>query len=497
MLVIISDLHLSDGTSGATIPPGAFHLLAERLEELALRASCRADGGYRPIERIDLLLLGDVLDVIRSVRWLSQPVRPWDDPHSVQFFQAVSSITDEVLRHNETALSVFRRLARDGAISIPPADRVSRPAATEERHAVPVKIHYMVGNHDWFFHLPGENYNRLRQRVVSAMGLCNAPGAPFPHDPREDGLILDMQRRHKVLARHGDLFDPLNYEGVRDASSLGDAIVVELVNRFSVEVEREMGDDLPAELIAGFRELDNVRPTLLAPVWIDGLLERTCPLPSQRQEVKRIWDRMADQFLDLAFVRARDTWSPVDAVDALQSALKFSRRVSLRWASSIVEWLHSLRGADDGSYYRHALAEQDFRNRRAKHIIYGHTHHPEAVALDASYADEHVLNQVYFNSGTWRRVHNPTRLAPDEHEFVACDTMTYLAFYQGDERSGRPYETWTGTLGVERARLRTHRVDAGEPSHATGQSVPASNLFRAGPHFAASPAASPPPAGAQ
>ena len=63
-----------------------------------------------------------------------------------------------------------------------------------------------------------------------------------------------------------------------------------------------------------------------------------------------------------------------------------------------------LRGADDASYYQHALAEQDFRNRRAKHIVYGHTHYAESVPLDASFAEGYVLNQAYFNSGTWRRV---------------------------------------------------------------------------------------------
>ena len=66
MLVIISDLHLTDGTSGSTISPGAFQLLGERLTDLAIGASQRRDGTYRPIERVDLLLLGDVFDVIRS-----------------------------------------------------------------------------------------------------------------------------------------------------------------------------------------------------------------------------------------------------------------------------------------------------------------------------------------------------------------------------------------------------------------------------------------------
>ena len=31
----------------------------------------------------------------------------------------------------------------------------------------------------------------------------------------------------------------------------------------------------------------------------------------------------------------------------------------------------------------------------------------------------------------------------------ATDTMAHVTFFKGDERRGRPYETWTGTLGTE------------------------------------------------
>src|SRR5207237_2622491 len=73
MLAIISDLHLNDGTTASLLAPGTIDLLCERLCDLAWRASWRADGCYRPIDRIDLVLLGDVLDIISSRRWLASP----------------------------------------------------------------------------------------------------------------------------------------------------------------------------------------------------------------------------------------------------------------------------------------------------------------------------------------------------------------------------------------------------------------------------------------
>ena len=156
-------------------------------------------------------------------------------------------------------------------------------------------------------------------------------------------------------------------------------------------------------------------------------------------------------------------------MDELRAALKFSKRLSLGWAAAISEWLNKLRGAPDDSYWRHALAEQDFRNRRAKHVVYGHTHQAETVPLDASYAEGYVLNQVYFNTGTWRRVHMPTQLAPGEHEFIASDMMTYTVFFQGGERRGRPYETWSGSLGFQPPEVTVHRIDPGRPARIAGQ----------------------------
>jgi hypothetical protein len=345
----------------------------------------------------------------------------------------------------------------------------------------------MVGNHDWFYHLPGSRFDPLRQKVAARMGLANPADQPFPHDIAESEELLGTMRRHKVSARHGDLYDPFNFEGDRDASSLGDVIVIELINKFAMEVESQLAAELPASTVFGLREIDNVRPLVLIPVWIDGLLERTCAFPSMRKRVKTVWDRLADEFLSVDFVRDRDTWSPFDLVDGLQNALKFSKRLSIGWASSVVGWLNRIRGSSGNSYYEHALCEQDFRNRRSKHIVYGHTHVAESVPLDASYAEGYVLNQEYFNAGTWRRVHRQTQLAPGEHEFIAHDVMTYLVFFQGDERKGRPYETWSGTLGFNPSEITVHRIDPGRSKHAQGQSVSAPGLHAHAPHFAPLP----------
>jgi len=496
MLVIISDLHLCDGSTGETVSPGAFQFFAQRVRELAVAASWRTDNHYRPIDRVDIVLLGDAFDLLRSARWASRPnIRPWGNPHAPELLDRIAQITADIITNNQQSLDVLHGLAAEGGLTVPPALKSAQPATDAPGQPVPVRIHCMVGNHDWFYHLPGPGYDAVRQTLATSLGLANRHDRPFPHDITESDELLQAMRRHKVSARHGDLFDPLNFEGDRDSSSLGDAIVIELVNRFSAEVEAGLGSELPAATALGLREIDHLRPLLLIPVWIDGLLERTCPSPAVRKRVKTVWDRLVDEFLALDFVRQHDTWSPLDLVDGLRRALKFSKRLSLGWTSSIVEWLQRVRGSKSDSYYPHALAEQDFRNRRARSIVYGHSHTAESVPLDASYAEGYVLNQVYFNSGTWRRVHSPTRLAPAEHEFIAADVMTYLAFFQGDERKGRPYETWSGMLGHTANEVSIHRIDAGRGSPVAAQAAAALRRSQPAPHFTAltaKPAAQPP-----
>ena len=92
MLVIMSDLHLTDGTSGTTIDADAFNIFRERLKDLAWAASDRSVSDkevYEPVKEIHLLLLGDILDVIRSTQWLQNKVRPWGDPTSKDFISKV------------------------------------------------------------------------------------------------------------------------------------------------------------------------------------------------------------------------------------------------------------------------------------------------------------------------------------------------------------------------------------------------------------------------
>ena len=442
MLVIISDLHLTDGTSGETIKSGAFKAFRESVRELACDASWRNETNYSPIDGIDLVLLGDILDVIRSTRWCGAPaeVRPWGNQNDPRFSNLVAQITEDVIRNNQESLSILKSLHDLEIPSPPPISGDGEKAKAPRGMRVPLRIHYLVGNHDWFFHLKGPAFNEIRKRIVDGLGLDNVASDPFPHEPFESQAIEKTYRDHQVFARHGDIFDSTNFEHSRDASSLGDAIVIELLDKFGVEVRKHFGSRLPDACDRGLKEIDNVRPLTIIPIWVDGLLANTCT-PSIAEEVKNIWNELVREFLRLDFVKAR----PFGSSLLLKLGFEISSHVPMSGLSDVTAWLSSKFGRA-GSFYPYAMQEKSFVDGWAKFIVYGHTHHYEIVPLRSRRQGNSVLNQIYINSGTWRPVHELAQLHPVEKQFVGYHVMSYLAFFKGDERKGRAFECWTGAL---------------------------------------------------
>ncbi|MCB0840469.1 MAG: hypothetical protein KDD99_27575, partial [Bacteroidetes bacterium] len=455
MLIIISDLHLTDGTSGTTIGTGAFEIFKDRITDMAIKASWRQDEAgkriYEPIKTIDILLLGDVLDIIRSKHWSDAPngLRPWSDPNSPEFIAMVQKINRDILKNNEASFAMLRALTQttrgmgnEGKITIPmnqyeegekpkPQTKTrSITAINPETVEIPVKvrIHYMVGNHDWFYHLPGKAYDEVRRDVVRAMGLANNPNLPFPHSIEESVDLQQICRDHRVYPRHGDIHDPFNYDEDkgRDASSLGDVIVVELLNRFPAEVEQQMKGRLPEETISGLKEIDNVRPLMFIPIWINGLLNKTCHDKELAEEVQDIWNKMADDFLELPVVEAEDTLMPFESVDLLQIGLKITKVTGFDTISKVISSIAGKKGGGGETYYKQALKEPAYTNGEVDFVVYGHTHHQEIVPLEM----KDMTDRFYFNTGTWRQVFELSRADRKAESFMGFQVMSYLGFFK-------------------------------------------------------------------
>ncbi len=452
MLVISSDIHLGDGTTANSISPSAFHLFSNRLNETAYYGSFRRDGSYRPIEGLDLLLMGDILDPLHSTLWLdSAPsalnyTRPWTSISSPNFAGTLAETTKAIINVNRESLDILKRCANGEIVLLPPADARGKPDTdSKERIPIKVRIYYMVGNHDWYYHLPGSAFDEIRKTIVESLGLCNDFG-PFPYNLDEQPALRELLESYQVFVRHGDCYDKFNFnrEKGRDHATLGDVFTMDVCNRYPIEVQKRYGNELPNGIIDSLRRITNVRPALATPLWISGQIKRHAGGTAMEAELKKVWDDICDEFLQLDVVREQDKAFKFDIVDALQLVIKISKRTSFETLNDVVVWAHNRLRENGRSLAEHALQEPAFLNNSARFIVYGHTHFHEIIPLDSDGEPPHEQDQLYINSGTWRSYYDLAVKDPKEQKFVRYQTLTYLTFYKDDEREGRLFETWSG-----------------------------------------------------
>ena len=212
MLVIISDLHLNDGSTGDSLAPG--RILAVRPAAEGFGPG-RRGGQTGPIDPSNASTWSCwAIRSICSTPAIGTSGRQFapGNLESPEFFDQIARITTEIVAHNQSALCVCSLGRSATRCCRRCCERFAGPPGSEDQ-PVPIRIHYMVGNHDWFYHLPGPQYDKLRRSLVERLGLANRSDRPFPHDITESDELLQAMRRHKVTARHGDLYGPLELRG--------------------------------------------------------------------------------------------------------------------------------------------------------------------------------------------------------------------------------------------------------------------------------------------
>ena len=427
MLVFFSDVHLTDGSSSDTINEEAFDRFADQIVDLVRRRS--------PHE-LRLVLLGDGLDLVRSNLWLNAAgVRPWNEPGPAQE-RVVLDILRRIFRANRWAI--------DHLLDIP-----ARIALAGHLPQGPIRLDYVLGNHDWLIN----RYESARRLVADRLRLdsaCVRDGFPF--------VFRSPPGAYDVVARHGDVHDRINHagrEGGQAASSLGDAIIVELLNRFPREVGRELGPGAAAdEAVRRLREIDNVRPMTHLATWV---LETVSELgrddPQVLEAVDRAMERVVDDFRRNRAVRAlmadQLSWVQRWYLMALLGDVR-RRKVNVldswpRLADRAVRGWRLLWNLPVSTYAARALDERGTDGRPPRFVVYGHSHRCESVPLGPVSAEG--PDRFYLNTGTWRTVWQMAETGGAEPHFASWKEMAYVVLYAPAESRGRhEFEVWTGGL---------------------------------------------------
>lgn len=215
MLVVTANWGLGDGTLPG--PAAMARAVLAALERAVLRAGMGADGRYRPVERVDVVLAGDTLDMLVSDEW-SGTLRPWQG--GARAAAARTRVAARALDRAADALAPLVTWARHG-LPVPAADPRGRPSVAR-RVAVPLRVTLLAGDRDpWLAVTP---LPRAWQ------------GWSVAEEWTDDG----------VAVRHGHDLDPLCHAAAADSAAaagrpptLGESVAVDLLLPWLRDLRRD------------------------------------------------------------------------------------------------------------------------------------------------------------------------------------------------------------------------------------------------------------------
>lgn len=471
MLIAISDIHFVDGTAGEhNLPFSAFHSVF--LSDVVSLAK------EKKAKEVKLLLLGDIVDLIRSTKWFD--VDPEDRPWGARGLKDIPSPRKRSTTEKQ-CLKILGQVTKRSMTKEEPPDSLPRDTILHKNwktfkllreledhlekgcgRRIPVQIIYVPGNHDRLCNL----YPSVRDALRDMLGLT------VTHDSVDVGLNSEWWYKyvyrdedHGVYAMHGHQYDVWNFGGGNDRRRdghlqvpIGDVFTTEFAVKipWMLDSLRKKYPGITKELVESTKDIDNVRPLSSVMEWIYYRFKKE-DHSKFREAFDEAFGRVIKELLDNKLV---SQWrSPHTHIDEVL------RLASSRWLSwfpkGLVDALDAedllplmmgmIGGPDDPEkdpYTIAAYGERIWReNRGIQFILYGHTHMPVQRAMDGQGGRE----VFYINTGTWRtRIHKTIGLdkAPD---FVDLKQITYTVFYRKDEdtRGKEPetlsFDIWTGT----------------------------------------------------
>ena len=393
MLIVISDLHLSDGTSSHNISHRAFSHFFDYIKR-SLR---------KEYKELIVVFAGDTFDLLRSDYWLNvdDAEKPWGDLPKDSRQYAVSSkqqnkeshlknILNNILETNKTSLEIIKQ-----------ADTL---------FPIPIKKIIIPGNHDRMM----EEIHDYGDILKNALGDVTILKGPYSNED------------YGVLIRHGHEYDEYNFEA--DGIPIGDVKTVELFVR------------LPFEIKAKFPELEDELKSAedIRPQWrIFDYLQSTYVEMDIKSYIENVVEKTIDNYFAIPYVKEwieeHDALTPLDAADKLEYMLYLSQLLPMDWAEKLLKIFSCVETKEP---HYEEMAEKE----KALYVAYGHTHNENVSFLGV----DKRFHRYYINTGTWRE----RILASNTGVFSRYKTMTYAIFYKPEERMTDfpSFELWNGAL---------------------------------------------------
>jgi hypothetical protein len=430
MLVVISDLHFTDGTTSNwkgkedlfNVSPRAFKLLFGKISDIIERKN-------GAISKVTFVYNGDIFDPLRTHVWFKAPKskRPWSIPlKKTEVYGRTHKILTDTIRHNDEALAWLSGTHGDFC---------------KEAWHVDTKIDriYIPGNHDRIINLCKRSRKLVRQ---SLLGQSRPSG-----DPQFKNFHMDSL--HQSLVMHGHESDPFNCEFDNQgrpkyqAVPIGDPMTTMLFARLGYEADKL---PIPRQAKQRFKDLDNVRPPLAGIRYIQDIIRDF----NIGKKVDKMIQDVVDEFEKLPFYKSwqkkHDRWNiGFDEADKLQFALRATKLLGTSLPTGLLERLAAF--LRDDSCEKWATRKlKDVLATDIRYCVLGHTHEPLHIPLCVDKKqDMQDIEKHYLNSGTFRPTFASTF---DKQDFLRFQRMSFViiyAPYEHDPSIGVPaYEIWSG-----------------------------------------------------
>lgn len=439
MLVIISDLHFTDGTTSNhsenpktdlfNVNPNAFKMFFSRIADIAQKTNLKTPGS---IKEVKFIYNGDIFDPLRSTQWFEDgETQPWNQlpPNANSVTATVVKILDAIIATNEEAFKWLR--------GYPDYWKAVWEDVAGDAKNVTVERIYIPGNHDRMLNLDPATRGKVRETLLGTTG-----NEQFSHY-FADKYDTEQKTGYGAIVMHGHEADPNNLESnsngpLYDEMPIGDPMTTMIFAKIGYDLSNptlQLKDTAKAR----FREIDNVRPASAVGEFIKDAVEDF----DIHGAVNGVLDKIVDNFQNLPFyinwIKKHDTWHPFDSTEKLEVLLASLKRLSPALLAWSMNKLKDILDSDPCSDYALQLLKT---KPEYLFCVMGHTHDPAHVPL---FIGSDRRERHYFNSGTFREVFTKSL---DEKDFIRHQRMSYVVIYGPGEFDGKNtdpvYEMWNG-----------------------------------------------------
>lgn len=440
MLVIFSDLHLTDCSTARNPHETAFQLLGDEIS-----ASAKA----KSAKELEILMLGDIFDVVRTDYWHRSGIAPEDRPWGGRLATETAMNPDpNVEKQFEHVLDAVLGQTSSQAL-------IGMLRSLETTTGLEPHVTYVIGNHDRVLN----NFPGLQARIQGAFAPLNVSFANVYESPdyavrarhghEWDENCHGWQFYRKVLNRKSRIgrFDPKAYLTM----AIGEIVTAELMSGLIYYAREALDPVTDKAFLDNLIDVNNLRPMTDVFPWLAWNQQKKYAKACQQAVVRALDGLLTSSFAKKWDKTKRNILVSGDITDYLQTVRDEVQRRGLESVGASVKLLESLgrmkevvvgkkepllEGADE-----EAKGLPD--DSPIQYIVYGHTHRARQDCFSAG-LDGRV--HLYINTGTFLPLIEGAR----DHSFFRSNRMTFVCFYRSDEDTagraddGPTMDVWDG-----------------------------------------------------